>query len=101
MLPSSRNAWLAAYLYLPLIKKVVSVENDVESCHSPYVFLLTRMVHSCSASFVKDNPSLIEITGMQQKRNNNKKYTIKFFFNSAGLKEETSVAVFCCLFDWL
>ena len=41
--------------------------------------------------------SLVELIGMQQNRNNNRKYTVKFF-NSADFKEEILVAVFCCLF---
>ena len=58
------------------IKNVVIVENKAGSYHGPYVFLRARLVYTCSASFVLDHRSLIELIGMQQKRNNNKKYAV-------------------------
>ena len=60
-------------------KKLLFVEKDAGSYQGPYVFLRARMVYTCSASFVLDDRSLIELIGMQQNRNNNTKYTVKFF----------------------
>ena len=65
----------------------------------PYVFLPARMVYTCSASFVQDDQSLIELIEMQQNCID-RKYTVKFF-SSDGFKEEISVVVFCCLFAYL
>ena len=68
-------------LYLQSIKNVVSVENDSESYYVSYIFLRARMIYTCSASFVEDDRLLIELINMQQKRNKNRKFLVKSFFN--------------------